>query len=145
MEVTDVSIPDKAAISAAINEVLSPTSYAGWVLLGYWDDDTIVFLKSGSGSVDEVVKELKDDEIQFFLVRLPERKEISESSRDIFVKWHGPDVNHIKAGKKAFHDGAVQKLLCPNHAQLIARNRANINEEVLRLKADPLSGSHVID
>eukprot|EP01102_Stenamoeba_stenopodia_P003343 TRINITY_DN13298_c0_g1_i1.p2 TRINITY_DN13298_c0_g1~~TRINITY_DN13298_c0_g1_i1.p2 ORF type:complete len:143 (-),score=49.05 TRINITY_DN13298_c0_g1_i1:69-497(-) len=140
-----VSFPDVHVIQAALADVLKPTSFNGWVLLRYQNDNAIVFQAKGNGGVAELVPNLKDDEVQYALVRLHEKKGTTDTSKDVYIAWTGPGVSKIKAAKKNTHSGDVQKILAPNHAQLTAVNRANFNEQRVRERADPQAGSHIID
>jgi len=139
------TFPDRAQIQAAINDVLKTTSFGGWVLLKYSNDTTIVFEAKGNGGVTELVTHLRDNEAQYALVRLHEKKGVTDCSRDVYIAWTGPKVSKIMSAKKATHSGDVQKVLQPNHAQLTAVTRENFTEDRVRERADPQSGSHTLD
>eukprot|EP01100_Stratorugosa_tubuloviscum_P012928 TRINITY_DN628_c1_g1_i3.p1 TRINITY_DN628_c1_g1~~TRINITY_DN628_c1_g1_i3.p1 ORF type:complete len:142 (+),score=79.34 TRINITY_DN628_c1_g1_i3:58-483(+) len=134
-----------AGIRTAIADVLRPNCYAGWVLLGYVNDNTIALQGSGEAGVDELATHLREDQVQYMLVRLSEQKGTTMSSRDIFIAWTGPRVSKIQAARKASNVGAVQGVLSPNHGQLTALNRDNFNEATVRARSAPGSGSHIID
>jgi hypothetical protein len=140
-----VRVVDENAIRAAMADVLRPTNFSGWVLLHYVDDNTVGLQAQGNGGVEEVKPLLKPDQAQYLLIRFYEKKEGLDCNRDVYIAWTGPQVNKIKAAKKHTHFGQFEALLRPNHAQLTAININNFTEAVIRQKALPDSGSHIID
>lgn len=140
-----VSIQNEAAIRAALADVLKPSSFNGFVILNYVNDNTVTLQAKGNGGVSELATHLKDDQVQYMLVRLHEKKGTTDTSKDVYIAWTGPKVSKIQAAKKNTHSGDIQKLLAPNHAQLTAINRENFNEARVRERADPQAGSHIID
>eukprot|EP01101_Sappina_pedata_P005742 TRINITY_DN2702_c0_g1_i1.p4 TRINITY_DN2702_c0_g1~~TRINITY_DN2702_c0_g1_i1.p4 ORF type:complete len:142 (-),score=64.73 TRINITY_DN2702_c0_g1_i1:119-544(-) len=140
-----VQVADIQSIHAAMAQIFHPGSLSGWVLVGYANDNTVQLQGSGNGGVDELRGHLRADEVQYMLLRLPDKKDDIDTWRDIFIAWTGPSVGKIKAAKKATHVGELQILLSPNHAQLTACNIANFVEPIVRQKALPHAGSHSID
>merc|ERR1712137_152180 len=137
---------DAASVTAAIDDVLAPGSFSGWVLVGYQDDKTLVLQGKGSGGVPEMVNHIKEDEAQFCLVIIDDKTKGSQiTTRDIFIAWYGPGLSIIKRGKKTSDVGTVQKVMRPFHADITAVNKENFTEGNVRDKSMPLSGSHVID
>jgi len=150
-----VTLPDEKKVKELIKQNFSVDSKRAWILLSYRDPQTIVLEANGTGPLSEVTNLLKEDQVQYFLIRVPlgdTREHVSAGAeinvskvRDYCVAWTGPKVGMIEKGKKKADLGAVQALLSPSHAQLYATNRANITEESLKIKSDPKSGSHTID
>eukprot|EP01119_Soliformovum_irregulare_P018075 TRINITY_DN547_c0_g1_i4.p4 TRINITY_DN547_c0_g1~~TRINITY_DN547_c0_g1_i4.p4 ORF type:complete len:103 (-),score=24.25 TRINITY_DN547_c0_g1_i4:886-1194(-) len=90
-----------------------------------------------------MVSHLKDDQIQYCLIRLPEVNSVKDAvnvdrkdgkilTKDIFINWSGPAVRQIEKGQKKSHVGDVSAYLKPFHADLSAVNRENFTEEVVR-------------
>lgn len=121
--------------------------------MSYTGPNTVSYTAHGTGPLSEVVALLKDDQMQYFIVRVPLEDtdtppgaEIHVNKiRDASVAWTGPKVGLIEKGKKKSHLGAVQALLVPVHAQLYCTNKANLTEKTLKEKADPKAGSHIIE
>eukprot|EP01114_Cavostelium_apophysatum_P012640 TRINITY_DN287_c0_g1_i1.p1 TRINITY_DN287_c0_g1~~TRINITY_DN287_c0_g1_i1.p1 ORF type:complete len:155 (-),score=53.28 TRINITY_DN287_c0_g1_i1:96-560(-) len=154
MDKDTLKIDGKEAIIGAKNEMLTPTSSSGWIILGYTNPTTVALQSKGSGGVDEMVANIDEEQVQYCLVRLEERdKDIAnvnrqdgkKPTRDIFVAWIGNKVRTIEKGKKSLHAAAVAQFLQPFHAELTAVNKDNFNEANVRDRAAALSGSHVID
>jgi hypothetical protein len=98
-----------------------------------------------AGGVSELAQHLKDDQVQYAIVRIPEKKDIANATRDIFITWWGPKHPKIKCAKKRTHHADVKKVMQPSHAEIEVINKANFNEETVRERSNPGSGSHVID
>eukprot|EP01121_Diplochlamys_sp_Union-15-3_P006149 TRINITY_DN1665_c0_g1_i1.p1 TRINITY_DN1665_c0_g1~~TRINITY_DN1665_c0_g1_i1.p1 ORF type:complete len:141 (+),score=20.31 TRINITY_DN1665_c0_g1_i1:90-512(+) len=135
---------DSGSIKAAKNEIFREGNRSGWILLGY-EGNTIKLTNKGAGKPEEIASLLRDDQVQYMLVRIPDQKDEHPTIRDVFIAWTGPKVKIIERGKKKTHVGEVEALLQPVHASLTATNSKNFNEHVIRDKSSALSGSHVID
>ena len=148
-----VSLPDEAKVKGLIKELFHINAKRGWILLSYTGPNTVSYTAHGTGQLSEVVSLLKDDQMQYFIVRVPlddtdtpPGAEIRVNKyRDASVAWTGPKVGLIEKGKKKSHIGALQALLVPVHAQLYCTNKANLTENNLKAKSDPKAGSHIID
>eukprot|EP00276_Gloeochaete_wittrockiana_P020687 CAMPEP_0184337244 /NCGR_PEP_ID=MMETSP1089-20130417/5607_1 /TAXON_ID=38269 ORGANISM="Gloeochaete wittrockiana, Strain SAG46.84" /NCGR_SAMPLE_ID=MMETSP1089 /ASSEMBLY_ACC=CAM_ASM_000445 /LENGTH=143 /DNA_ID=CAMNT_0026662815 /DNA_START=32 /DNA_END=463 /DNA_ORIENTATION=+ len=138
---------DPNSVRAAITEIFQPHSYSGWVIVNYADPSTLVLAGKGTGGVAEIVPHLKADDAQYILVRIEDssKETLAKTTRDVFIAWMGPGVSIVAKGKKKSHVGTAKGVLNPFHAELEAINIANFNEETVREKSRPLSGSHVID
>jgi len=146
---------DEKEIKAAKDTILTPLNASGFLVLGYSNPTTIVLqAKSTSSDVEQMVSHIKEDQIQYCLIRLEEkykdianvnRQDGKKATRDIFISWIGPEVRTIEKGKKNSHIQAVAKFLLPHHAEITAVNKKNFTEANVRDRAAALSGSHVID
>lgn len=68
-----ISFTDVDTVREELTLCLGAGSTAGWVLVGYKDskdDKNIVFQKSGMGGVEELGQQLRDNEIQYAIVRV---------------------------------------------------------------------------
>eukprot|EP01103_Thecamoeba_quadrilineata_P019864 TRINITY_DN8252_c0_g1_i1.p1 TRINITY_DN8252_c0_g1~~TRINITY_DN8252_c0_g1_i1.p1 ORF type:complete len:519 (+),score=105.47 TRINITY_DN8252_c0_g1_i1:39-1595(+) len=153
---TDLSCLEKAGLT-----LVSPDEYSkarddldeardGWLLIGYTGNNTLALQDQGK-NIAELVDQLKDNEIQYGLIMLQitttnQSTGIKENStRAVFVNWVGPNVTILQKGKKKTHIGALQKLMQPYHAELVAVSKERFTEATLKERSAPLSGSHVID
>merc|ERR1712137_1401132 len=116
-----------------------------WVVVGYNDETTLSVQASGTGGLEEMVEVLANDEVQYCLVRIQVEKDGVTTHRDVFIFWSGPNVSIVVRGKRKTHLGAMQKILRPFHADLLAYNKELLTEDVVRDRSHPLSGSHVIE
>jgi len=144
------SVSFASNIAAAKDELLKVGNYDGWMVLGYQGNTIVIQSQGKSGGVVEVVKQLKDDEVQYVLIRLSVHSGVVDGSakqytRDIFITWTGPAVKIIEKGKKKGNLPAVAAHLQPHHVELEAVNRESFTEANVRARSDPTSGSHVID
>jgi serine/threonine protein kinase len=142
----NLTFSDSEAFYDALYAFSSNTD-PGWILLGYSADRTLCLQGSGV-TIEELVENLKDVEVQYVLFRVPidaESYKQTHTTRDVFIMWSGPNMSAVQAGKKKSHVGEVKKILKPFHAELTAVNKDTFTLENVIAKSDPLSGSHVID
>lgn len=148
-----VSLPDEGKVKALIKELFHVNAKRGWILLSYTAPNVVSYTAHGTGPLSEVTSQLKDDQMQYFIIRVPiddtdtpPGAEITVNKvRDASVAWTGPRVGLMEKAKKKSHIGALQALLTPVHAQLYCTNKAALTEKTLREKSDPKAGSHIID
>eukprot|EP01122_Echinamoeba_exundans_P004101 TRINITY_DN14115_c0_g1_i1.p1 TRINITY_DN14115_c0_g1~~TRINITY_DN14115_c0_g1_i1.p1 ORF type:complete len:152 (+),score=32.36 TRINITY_DN14115_c0_g1_i1:29-457(+) len=136
---------DGAGIQSAIKAKFTLNAKSGWVVAGYKSATSFGLQSSGTGGVTELLANLKDDQVQWALVRIPDSKDGLETVRDVMIHWTGPNVKKIEAAKKKTHTESIRKFFEPRHAEVEAISRANFNEQTVRERSAPLSGSHVID
>lgn len=132
-------------LEKALHCVCSPTSYSGWVLVGYVNDKTVKLQGYGTGGIAELEKQLKDNEVQYAIVRTQLEAEGARKTRDVCMAWYGPKVSNLQKGIKKTHDSDVKNLFRPFHADLQVTNRQHFTQEEFMKKSNPLSGSHQID
>jgi len=118
-----LNVENLEEIQQSMAQILKPSSFSGWVLLGYEDETSLALQGSGHGGVGELLSALKDDEVQYALVRLPELKESGfiHATTDVFISWTGPKANKILAAKRTTFLGEIQKNFvsqsCSAHGQ----------------------------
>eukprot|EP01121_Diplochlamys_sp_Union-15-3_P005411 TRINITY_DN1573_c0_g1_i7.p1 TRINITY_DN1573_c0_g1~~TRINITY_DN1573_c0_g1_i7.p1 ORF type:complete len:248 (+),score=37.22 TRINITY_DN1573_c0_g1_i7:91-744(+) len=140
-----VNICDDEAIASARKEVFTDGVSRAWLLLGY-EGSLITVQATGTGNVSEMLPHIQPDEVQYMLVRIPTNVDENASTcRDVMITWTGPKVKIFDRGRKQTHLGEITKRLQPLHASLTATSLERFSEDFIRLKSDPLSGSHVID
>jgi len=145
LPVGSVTFSDVNAIRDAIASVLHPASISGWVLIGYTGPATLSFQKAGTGSVNELIIELKEDVVQYALMRVPVDVTDVNKTRDIFILWTGPNVKILEKGKKKSHLGDVKKILQPFHSEIFVSGKTHLNIATVVERSNPLYGSHEID
>eukprot|EP00028_Trichosphaerium_sp_Am-I-7-wt_P002663 CAMPEP_0168529382 /NCGR_PEP_ID=MMETSP0405-20121227/13879_1 /TAXON_ID=498012 /ORGANISM="Trichosphaerium sp, Strain Am-I-7 wt" /LENGTH=147 /DNA_ID=CAMNT_0008553103 /DNA_START=82 /DNA_END=525 /DNA_ORIENTATION=+ len=122
-----------------------------WMILGY-NGKRIQVVAQGNTGVEDLVSRLGDDQVQYVLVRLPDKNEVIgadgeavKTGKDIFIQWTGPKVKVMERGKKRTHAGEVETFMKPVHASLTAVSKDNFNAPTILQKSHPKSGSHVLD
>lgn len=61
-----IRLDRKEALEDALNSVFWLESFSGWLILGYSDKATIHLQNSGTNGVDQMLNNLKDDQVLFF-------------------------------------------------------------------------------
>ncbi|KAM9970717.1 hypothetical protein ACTFIR_002581 [Dictyostelium discoideum] len=142
-----LKLEDESGLREAQAALFNINSTNGWCLLNYSGQETIYLAAKGE-NFDEIVGNLKDDQIQYGVVRIGDIQEkgtLKTTVRDVFFCWIGPGVGIIQKGKKSALLGDVQKLLQPYHADITVLNKSNFTRENVIDRSNPLSGSHVIE
>jgi hypothetical protein len=138
-----VTILAVTTVRKAVSLLLDRATPRGWVLLGYSGNTNNVELNGhGFGGIDEFLGQLKDDQIQYLLLRLPVDSE--GLTKDIFINWVGPKVSKIQQGKKVEHLADLKSVLGPAHTELTALTKVRFDEKKIRELSDPSSGSHIL-
>jgi len=139
------------AVEEALQEIHRADSTSGWLLVGYTGPASVALTAKGSGSVDEFLEFLNDNEVQYVLLRLgnivkdaKNKNEKVTGTRDVLINWVGPDVGIIEKGKKKAHLGDIKGVLRPFHAELLAGGKSEFTEDTVKDRSEPLSGSHEI-
>ena len=137
-------------VENALHSILNNDDAGAWVLVGYHGTtNELSLVAQGRGGVEELKQNLDNSTFQYGLIRLANRKELEHSNKitfkDIFCAFQGSQVSIMKRGKMVEHLGSVQSKFEPNHAQLIVKNFDLVTEALLLAKADPKSGSHLIE
>ncbi|KAM9975196.1 hypothetical protein ACTFIW_008674 [Dictyostelium discoideum] len=120
-----LKLEDESGLREAQAALFNINSTNGWCLLNYSGQDSIYLAAKGE-NFDEIVGNLKDDQIQYGVVRIGDIQEkgtLKTTVRDVFFCWIGPGV------------GIIQKVL----------NKSNFTRENVIDRSNPLSGSHVIE
>jgi len=118
---------------------------SGWILVGYENKNTLnIQAVCYKDNVPELALHLRDNEVQYVVVRLSQEAEDVLITRNVFIIWIGPEVTPFEKGKKRTHAGKVAQLFRPFHAELSANSKQNFTKErILRLMGT--NGSHIID
>lgn len=89
----------------------SPQCTSGWLVLGYVDKTKLGLQALGTGGSQELVKHLRDNEVQYVLLRVKHVGASFTKLRNVFIVWTGPGVSSVVKGQKRSHAGEVKALL----------------------------------
>ncbi|XP_049849933.1 uncharacterized protein LOC126320475 [Schistocerca gregaria] len=142
------NVVDKKSIDNAKAKIFAGSKTRGFIILGYAPGsmtNIVLQTQMEDGTVENLVSKLDDSQVQYALIRIPDKKDLTDTVRDVMVAWAGPKVKAVEKSKKKTHTGYMKEVLAPFHADLEAISKANFTEAVLKDRSNPLSGSHVID
>jgi len=139
---TNLTLDNPNELEKALIVVMNPTSYSGWLQIGYTGDKSLGLQNYGGGGITDLREKLQDDKVQYALLRIDTG---DKTTRDIFISWVGPSVSILQKGYKKSNEGEIKQLLKPFHAELYVTNKRNFTLKEVLEKSHPLSGSHVID
>eukprot|EP01125_Pyxidicula_operculata_P021664 TRINITY_DN8499_c0_g1_i1.p1 TRINITY_DN8499_c0_g1~~TRINITY_DN8499_c0_g1_i1.p1 ORF type:complete len:145 (-),score=42.33 TRINITY_DN8499_c0_g1_i1:68-502(-) len=137
-----------ADITPAKEKLQVTSNRSGWIVIGYEGNSSNLVLQGQGNSyvIEDFVPLLKDDQVQYVLMRLPANPDGGDdmSTKDVLMVWIGPGVGRVQRGKRKGDFGEVSQHLQPHHVDLEAINKANITSPVVWSKVFG-AGSHVID
>jgi len=148
MEVGVLTFTDIDAIRENISNIQVATNHFGWVTIGYITQNKLSIQATGYKSVDELAEHLKDEQIQYALLRIGidfDRDQKVTKTRDILIVWYGPKVKMLEKGQKTSHLGDIKKVFKPYHSELSVTGKNCFNLETILERSSPGSGSHSID
>ncbi|KAM9994961.1 hypothetical protein ACTFIY_001135 [Dictyostelium cf. discoideum] len=123
----------ESALSDAKADLFNTNSTNGWCLLNYSGAEY------GGENFDEIVGNLKDDQIQYGVVRMggiEEKGTLKTTVRNVsFVGL----VQELELCKKVMLNSYF------NHAGITVLNKSHFTRENVIDRSNPLSGSHVIE
>jgi hypothetical protein len=141
---TTVKFENSEEFNKVMDEHFGKGPTASYVVLGYTPTGAIRMLAGGVGGVDDMVSHLKDEEIQYGLIRITYYEDGNPLTRDVFVQWNGPKVSAIQKGIKKAHCGEVKNALCPTAIEILASSKTNFTLETLLARSAP-TAARVID
>lgn len=111
-----LQIANQPELNEAHYALFSSDAFAGsWILLNYVGRETLKMTAAGEDSSEGLVRELRDDEVQYALIRIDvSAADGKKELRDVLVTWTGPAVPIIEKGRKSQYQDAVAAQL-PDH------------------------------
>jgi len=102
----------------------------GWMLLGYEDNSSLCIQATcETDNIPELVNNLRDNEVQYVVLRLRQEKGDGSPHRHVFITWIGHDVNLVEKTQKKIHAGKVARTFRPFHAELSAISKQNFTRD----------------
>jgi hypothetical protein len=149
MASTDLVFGDEERAKQAFSEVRSNENSANWLLFTYSDTskNTLDFVGSGSGGVEELKTHLKEDRTSYGLVRVTDKIDNSVTVKFVLIVWVGEKVPFVKKAQVTTHKGSVSKLFGQYHNDIHANLLDEISESLVMSKVKDASGTaqHVKD
>lgn len=102
---------------------------------------------SSAGGPEEMAALLKDEEVQYGLLRLStgDLGKAASATRDVFIQWNGAKVSNIQKGVKKGHVGEVKEIFRPYNAEVLVVNKERFTTSEVLDHSSPQSGSHILD
>jgi len=141
----DVVLPDDRD---AINAMRSDSAPVDWVLYGYeGNTNTIAFVATGSGGLEELKSHLAEDKILYGLVRVIDMVDGSPNTKFVYIVWVGERVAIMRKALITTHKGAVTGFIGQHHVDFNWSNLSEATEEAVSMKVSSAAGtrSHVLE
>lgn len=124
---------DRAVNEAYVEKLKALDAPTSWVIFGYEGRDKIVPQScgemaidgrtdgEGGPGIDEFLANLKDDEVQFGMIKFTMGDRESKRPKFVMVAWIGPSVGVMKKAKVSIHKASVKEFFGVRPATLIHR------------------------
>jgi len=117
-ETQQLKVEDEEAIKMAIQDVRNDDSATDWCIAGYKGEKkkiSFAFFSSGSGGWEELVDNLKEDDIAFALYRREQTVDGYKVVKFFLIHWQGSIVSVPQAGNAGVFHGAATALFGQRH------------------------------
>jgi len=149
MASTDLKFSNEDQAKTAFTEVRSNDHPANWLLFTYSDTskNTLDFIGSGNGGVNELRGHLDDSKASYGLVRVTDKIDNSVTVKFVFIVWCGEKVAFVKKAQITTHKGSVTALFGQHHNDVHASTLDELTEDLIMSKVSDASGTahHVKD
>ena len=120
------------AIADAYAEISNLRGSTNWVLLGYTNNTTLEVVGKGTGGVNELIPLLKDDAVNYGLVRINfVAEDETKRTKFVFFAWAGPSASVLKKGKMSVHKASVKTIFKDFAVELQSDSRDDLSEDAL--------------
>jgi len=140
-----VTFEDESGIRAAIKAVRSDSDPTTWCLITYTAEKSKVLklLGTGTGNLDEMKGNLRDNIVAYGLYRATEQVDASTTTKFVFCDWRGKNIHRMQQAVLGTHSGAVKELFHPYHVDIHANREDEITEALIQEKINNASGTAV--
>jgi hypothetical protein len=140
---------DEERSKSAFADVRSNDNPANWLLFTYSESakNTLDYVGSGTGGVEELKSKLRDDKTSYGLVRVTDKIDNSVTVKFVLIVWVGEKVPFVKKAQVTTHKGSVTRLFGQYHNDIHANTLDEISESLIMGKVSDASGTahHVKD
>jgi len=138
-----VEFVDESGGKAALQEVRKDSFDTDWCLFGYENakSQKIVLLGKGSGGIEELKEQLKDDIVGYGLIRKTDKIDDSITVKFAFIMWVPDNVPRMQKARISVHKGKMQDFIGQFHVDITASVPTELSEQILTEKIMDTSGS----
>lgn len=136
-------ITEQQDIKDAIAQVRSDASPTNWVIIGHeYNNPNVIKLELlGNGGAEEIASNLKDDGVQYALLRVVEDYEMTHTTKFVYIKWLGEGIPFARRGRYSVLQSDISPFFNPSHITIDTSDREDITDEKILEKIKEHSGS----
>jgi len=141
-----VQFIDEDKIKAAIKAVRSDNDETDWLLLGYDGSNNstkIVLQATGSAGLDELIAQLKDDQVHYGLYRTTDTVDNTVAVKFVLILWVGEKLPVIRKARITTHKGEITAFIGQYHVDCSCSNLNEINDDIVTDLVQRASGTAV--
>jgi hypothetical protein len=140
-----INFQDEESILNAIKAVRNDSDNTDWCLVTYTapKSNTLKFHASGSGGLEELRSNLKNDVVMYGLYRDYDQIDDTTAVKFCFVDWRGENINRMQRANLGIHSGEVTTLFRPYHVDVQCSDATEITRNIILDKIKFASGTAV--
>jgi len=144
MASTDLVFAADDAAQTALKDLRSNTP-TNWILFTYSETakNTLDFVGSGTGGVEELKTHLVDSKMFYGMVRVIDQIDNSSTVKFVFIIWCGTKVPFVQKGKMTTHKGSITSLMGQYHTDINCSDLSEISEQIIMKKVSDASGTSI--
>jgi len=144
MASTDLVFAADDAAQTALKDLRSNTP-TNWILFTYSETakNTLDFVGSGTGGVEELKTHLVDSKMFYGMVRVIDQIDNSSTVKFVFIIWCGNKVPFVQKGKMTTHKGSITSLMGQYHTDINCSDLSEISEQIIMKKVSDASGTSI--
>lgn len=144
-EVMDsISFIDKVELLKSIDDVRSDSSPNNWLIVSHENGDhaSLVLLSSGEGGVKELIENLDEDRVQYALLSMHHKIDLSDVVRFVIVHFMPNSIGLAESARFGRAYSLVQELLGQAHCTIEVGSKQDLSEEAIVSKISAAAGTN---
>jgi hypothetical protein len=138
----EVGVKDEETAKAALKAIRFGSDGSNWMILSYGSNNSELTLSAkGSGGIDELKSNLKQDSVAYAFVSVDDKIDATEMKRFVYVRWVPENIPSMLKGKLTTHRGYVEDWYAPYHLSVNASDDSEISAQVIADKLKHMKGS----
>ncbi|KAJ3384985.1 hypothetical protein HDU92_003294 [Lobulomyces angularis] len=138
-----VNLVDKEKLLDSIKQVRDDHSNVNWVVLGHQDDspENLHLVGLGSNGLEEMKNSFSDEKVQYGLLRVTTKVDLSETVKFVYIYNLGSNVKFMLKGRIGVVKGEIQKYFQPWHVAFEIETSSEISEQDIERKVKEAAGT----
>ena len=138
-----VKLENEQDLLQGLKKVRLDSDPTDWAVVGHFNDDPnkIELVGTGSDGYDGLVKVLREDKVQYALLRVTTTVDLSITVKFVYIHLVGCKVGFAKRGKFSVVHGAVKPLLQPSHVEFEIEALNEISLPIITQKVEKAAGN----
>eukprot|EP01119_Soliformovum_irregulare_P012379 TRINITY_DN3211_c0_g1_i1.p1 TRINITY_DN3211_c0_g1~~TRINITY_DN3211_c0_g1_i1.p1 ORF type:complete len:136 (+),score=49.58 TRINITY_DN3211_c0_g1_i1:95-502(+) len=124
----DVTDPN---IAEAYKAVRNDADETNWLVVGYETNKKLVLQAKGSGGMDELVSNLKEDSCNFAYTKVVSKDEETTRAKFVFITWIGENASVMRKGNMSVHVANIKSVIRDYTLELKASEKSDLSDDAI--------------